>query len=65
MKKLNLAILTMAALFFVASAGASQFKVGPPIRQGIPVNVPEGGTTLAMMAVGLTALIALRRKLAK
>ena len=67
MKRINLAILALAALFCVAAAEASQFKIGPPIRQGTPelVAVPEGGTTLAMLAIGFTAVVALRRKLAK
>jgi hypothetical protein len=68
MKKTHLAILTMVAVFAsVASAGATQFIVGPPVRQGTPeiVAVPESGRTLAMLAIGVLALAALRRKLAK
>lgn len=69
MKKTHLAILTIAAVFAsVASAGATTFIVGPPVRGGeivAPVAVPESGTTLAMLAVGIIALAAVRRKLAK
>jgi hypothetical protein len=56
MKKFHLSILAIAFLFTtLASAGAAV----------VIVPVPEPGTTLGLLAVGLVAVVGLRRKLGR
>jgi protein with PEP-CTERM/exosortase system signal len=67
MKKLNLAMLAVAALFaFVVPVQASVIFLGPPVKKTNPtglVPVPESGATFVLLSGGLIALAALRRKL--
>jgi hypothetical protein len=57
MIKLNPATLTIATLFAVV---ASAYAGEPPLQA-----VPEGGATFGLLTVGLIALAAFRRKMAK